>query len=118
MLGSGQGARVIAIGYAGAPACINDPHEDHIRQCGPLPKGRYLVAERFHSRFASPAFELYPCVGTELHGRSGFWIHGDNRAGNRSASSGCIVLDRTARLEIKKCIAAARGRGAFVEVLP
>jgi hypothetical protein len=35
-----------------------------------------------------------------LFGRSGFLIHGDNSKGNSSASNGCIILPRWARLEV------------------
>lgn len=52
-----------------------------------------------HRRFVSPAIKLAQTEG-ETYGRSGFWIHGDNR--ENDASQGCIVLDRRSR----ECIAA------------
>jgi len=88
---------LIGVGYAGAPGCVNDPLSDHIRSRGPLPKAQYLLFERFHARFARPAYRLEPCVGSVMHGRSDFWVHGDNSALDQSASTGCIVLGRSAR---------------------
>jgi hypothetical protein len=35
-----------------------------------------------------------------MEGRDGFLIHGDNKLGNRSASHGCIILDRVTRQKI------------------
>ena len=104
MLERGGSIELIGVGYAGAPRCLNNPMSERSRACGPLPKGRYLVERRSHPRFAYPAFRLTPLEGTEVYGRSGFWIHGDNRARNRSASTGCIVLDRHFRHRIALAI--------------
>lgn len=43
---------------------------------------------------------LEPFQSNDMMGRSGFFIHGDNRYGNRTASHGCIILPRKARDEI------------------
>lgn len=93
----GPRAGIKLVGYAGAPGHVNDPASQHLRSKGPLPVGRYDVIQVKHPRFASPAFRLDPHPETETFGRSGFYIHGDNRAGNRSASSGCIVIGPTGR---------------------
>jgi len=95
--GSGAGARLLATGYAGAKGCINDPSKDHVRQCGPIPKGAYRLRVSVHPRFTAPAIFCEPEAGTVMHGRSAFFIHGDNRRGDRSASTGCIVLSRLVR---------------------
>lgn len=97
-------------GYAGAPGSVNNPAHQHIRSKGPLPQGRYLVLETQHPRFKSPCFRLAPEDGNEMFGRSGFYIHGDNRAGNRSASSGCIVIGPSGRLLIRNNLSGV-GRG-------
>ncbi|WP_442789675.1 tlde1 domain-containing protein [Novosphingobium sp. SL115] len=88
----GDSFRFVATGYAGAPGFVNDPDADHLRQRGPIPRGQYWIRERKHSRFQSPAFFLDPFEENEMHGRSGFWIHGDNARLNRSGSTGCIVI--------------------------
>lgn len=104
MHGGRSGLRLVATGYAGAPGFVNDPDADHLRNKGPLPRGLYLIQLRPHQRFAPPALYLAPWPETEMHGRSGFWIHGDNARLNRSASSGCIILDRNARARIRALI--------------
>jgi hypothetical protein len=43
---------------------------------------------------------LTPDPGNDMHGRSGFYIHGDNGKGDRSASEGCIILPRAVRERI------------------
>lgn len=87
----------VTTGYAGSPRGFNDPKMDHVRSVGPLPKGRYRIRQAGHPRFAPPSFQLEPSKGTKLHGRSGFWIHGDNGRGDNSASTGCIILGLTDR---------------------
>lgn len=104
MLRGSKPSRLVGRGYAGAPGSVNDPEMDHVRSKGPLPKGRYRIREVSHPRFAAPALRLDPEAETVLHGRSGFYIHGDNIRGNRSASSGCIILDRTERQLIRQQI--------------
>lgn len=104
MYGCGESFGPVATGYAGFKTFANDPDKDSVPQRGPLPKGQYRVILRQHPRFAPPAFFLEPQSGNRMHGRSGFWIHGDNASGDRSASTGCIVLSRGAR-EIVRTLA-------------
>lgn len=84
--------RALADCYAGAPGFVNDPDADHLRSRGPLPRGLYRLIVREHPRFARPAIWLSPFASNEMHGRSGFWLHGDNAKRDRSASTGCIVM--------------------------
>ena len=97
---------VVGLGYAGATAGLNNPEMEHVRNVGPIPQGTYFLRETRHPRFRAPAFECVPTHSTaeklKRYGRSGFWVHGDNPGVNFSASSGCIVLNRTARLELGK----------------
>lgn len=100
----GASVRLIATGYAGAPGFVNDPYADHIRSRGPIPKGLYRIVPREHPRFAPPALFLAPEPGNAMHGRSGFYIHGDNARGDQSASSGCIILPKGVRERISYLI--------------
>ncbi|AZI37898.1 hypothetical protein NT2_13_00585 [Caenibius tardaugens NBRC 16725] len=111
---SRTGASLIATGYAGAKDCLNDPAKDHVRACGPIPKGYYRLRVFDHPRFKAPAIRCFPEPGTEMHGRSGFYIHGDNPAGDRSASSGCIILPSA----IRQRIAALIPRDDVLQVVP
>lgn len=96
---NGGHATPIAKGYAGRGAGRDNPSRQQVRNEGPLPQGRYSMWVVEHRRFVSPAIKLAQTEG-ETYGRSGFWIHGDNR--ENDASQGCIVLDRRSR----ECIAA------------
>lgn len=65
---------------------------------GPIPKGRWRLGYRqHHPRLGPAAIPLDPEEGTATKGRSGFFIHGDNGRGDRSASSGCIILPKLVR---------------------
>jgi len=92
-----NGTTVANPGYAGAPACRNNPAMEHVRNCGPLPRGTYTMedAGRYITR---AAIRLRPSPENEMYGRSGFLIHGDSRNNPGTASKGCIIL----RLDIRE----------------
>lgn len=91
-------------GYSGRGVCLNDPDAEDIVGQGPIPKGVYRLRLMAHRRFKAPAFFCDPDEATREvlreYGRSGFWIHGDNAAGNRTASHGCIILAASARQSV------------------
>lgn len=91
----------LARGYSGRPPHDNQPASEGLRAMGPIPRGRYRVGRPFdHSRLGPVSLWLEPSPDNEMHGRSGFLIHGDNSRKNRTGSSGCIILDRHARITI------------------
>lgn len=99
-------SRVIhsATGYAGRGDGLNNPDAETQVGLGPLPVGVYRVQKaRNHVRLGPLCFPLVPRGDTELYGRSGFAIHGDNQRQDRSASRGCIVLDRDTRSKLAEC---------------
>jgi hypothetical protein len=49
-----------------------------------------------HRGLAAPVIRLLPEPGTQVYGRDGFLIHGDNAAGNNTASTGCIIINGAA----------------------
>lgn len=102
--GLGQSLVPWDTGYAGAPGFVNRSSTDRIVGKGPLPRGVYFPNVVHHPRFAAPAIRLDPWVENQMHGRSAFFIHGDNALGNQSASSGCIVLQRATRERIADAI--------------
>lgn len=115
-LADGQDDRsLIARGYSGKGLWINDPSaEDKIAQ-GPLPRGLWRIHSPIdHPRLGPIALRLgYLRDGKEVpapHLRSGFFIHGDNRLGNGTASSGCIILDRSARGWIAELVSLGANR--------
>ena len=98
--------RVVASGsgYAGAPGHVNRPGSSHLVGLGPLPPGEYHVGVPIkHPRLGRVAFRLRPAPSNVMFGRSNFWIHGDNGKGDRSASRGCIILNRDGRQTVADC---------------
>ena len=87
-------------GYAGHGLGVNNPTMQDQHDVGPLPQGRYLMTALFDSPHTGIAtIILDPDPANAMFGRSGFRIHGDNAAANRTASDGCIIAghapDRT-----------------------
>lgn len=103
---------VFAVGYSGRGEHMDDPSSEHLPGKGPIPAGKWFIGTaRNHERLGPVAIPLLPDDGWQVPGgRSGFFIHGDNRAANKTASSGCIVLDRRNR----EFIASQAGRQLIV----
>lgn len=88
----------VAVGYSGHGMGLNNPLAASIPDVGPIPAGRWKIGTFFdHPHLGPVVAHLTPQPGTDALGRSAFFIHGDNKDMNRSASDGCIVLDRAAR---------------------
>jgi len=108
----------VAIGYSGRADGLNAPEMEHKVGIGPIPQGTYYLRERHHQRFKAPALRCEPTEATAKFlrhlGRSGFWIHGDNGSGKRDSSSGCIILNKEARLKV--CHLMAQGHPILVVV--
>lgn len=103
---------LLARGYSGFGAGRDDPAQEAEKIYGPIPAGIWKVEPfRDHVRLGPIAAPLIP-IGHNAHGRSGFYIHGDNKWGNCTASTGCIVLPRSAR----ECLRALNVRS--LEVRP
>lgn len=95
------GDTLLGVGYAGRGIGVNSPAHDGVKSVGPLPDGIYIALRaREHQTLGPVAIPLEPSRSTAKRGRSGFYIHGDNSARNRSASSGCIILPRHIRERI------------------
>jgi Protein of unknown function (DUF2778) len=87
-------------GYAGHGNGINDPAMQDQPNVGPLPQGRYTMTALNDSHQTGLAtIVLDPDPANQMFGRSGFRIHDDNPAADRTASDGCIIAghapDRT-----------------------
>lgn len=90
--------RLVGVGYAGKAPHINKTEAESFKAFGPIPRGVWRVLSPYdHARLGPISMPLIAEKATETFGRSGFFIHGDNRRGNRTASSGCIILGRAAR---------------------
>lgn len=94
--------KLLAVGYSGHGQGLNNPAwQDHVG-VGPIPCGRYTIgAVRDPPDHLGPvAMPLEPHSDNNMHGRSAFWIHGDNASLNHSASDGCLILARGFRQQI------------------
>lgn len=81
-------------GYSGKGAGLNNPAMQHVVATGPIPQGMWKIGPlRSSKRTGRNIADLTPMPGTNTFGRSAFQIHGDNSKGNRSASSGCIIIN-------------------------
>lgn len=80
--------------YSGHGAGLNNPAMDDVIMTGPVPAGRYTVGKAFtHPALGPWTSRLLPMDGTDMKGRGGFCVHGDNAQHNESASEGCIVVE-------------------------
>jgi hypothetical protein len=94
---------LVATGYSGGncgknPDGVNNPALQDQACIGPLPQGFYgLGVPQDNPRLGPYAIPLTPDATNEMYGRSGFFVHGDTSAMDRSASEGCIIMPRTVR---------------------
>jgi hypothetical protein len=83
--------------YAGHPPYVNDLSAVALPNRGPLPPGFYRIGPPENSPHLGPlAMPLTPLPDSSggfdwLHGRSSFYIHGDNIQHPGFGSDGCIV---------------------------
>jgi len=88
-------------GYSGAPQYRNDTSAVAIHNEGPLPPGLYKIGKAFNHPTKGPlCMELIPNPLNNMFGRSGLLIHGDSIKHPGTASEGCIIQGRSARLAI------------------
>lgn len=88
-------------GYSGKQSGLNNPRLQDQRAHGPIPQGFWQIGPLRRSVKTGPnIMDLTPLPGTNTFGRSAFQIHGDNGKGNRSASSGCIIIGPQFRTQI------------------
>lgn len=84
----------MAVGYSGHGKGLNQPDWQDRVGIGPIPVGRYIIgpAHTPVDHLGAMAFPLVPAKTNDMHGRSAFFVHGDNPALNHTASNGCIIL--------------------------
>lgn len=94
----GLDGKVLATGYAGHGAGVNNPGMEAVRAVGPIPRGEWSIGQAYKSKTGlGPVVMNLDPVGHDAHGRTLFRIHGDNGKGDRSASHGCIILPPAVR---------------------
>lgn len=96
-----RNGKLIAKGFSGHGAGLNNPARQGVRAEGPLPRGRWHIDGVYNSAKVGPfALVLSPAAGTDTLGRSGFRIHGNNAKGDFSSSDGCLIFPRAIREQI------------------
>lgn len=89
---------LVGVGYSGNGDGLDDPDMEAMSNIGPIPRGEWRIDHwDDHHGEKGPEVAVLSPVGHNAHGRSAFLIHGDNAAGNHSASHGCIIANRTIR---------------------
>lgn len=93
---------LLAVGYSGKGKHRDQPTSQHLVGEGPVPRGLWhMGAAVDHARLGPIAIPLAPLASEEPH-RSGFFIHGDNDRGDKSASRGCPIFGRNVRTALAR----------------
>lgn len=93
-----QNDRLVTTGYAGFGVGKNNPSKQAVPRVGPIPQGAYYMGVAFtHPTLGPIAIPLEPLKGTEMFGRSGFYMHGMNALHPDDSSHGCPVVGKPAR---------------------
>lgn len=89
---------VVATGiYSGHGQGLNNPDMEAVQGVGPIPAGRWQIGTFMDNPHLGPVISHLTPKGFDPHGRSAFFLHGDNAELNHSASDGCIIAPRTIR---------------------
>lgn len=98
-----NGSGLTGVGYSGrGETGLNNPAAEDLVAVGPIRRGLYKIGpwEDEHPHLGPIVAPLTP-IAHDTHGRSGFFIHGDNAEMNHTASDGCIILNRLLRLAMR-----------------
>lgn len=91
---------IVAVGYAGNGEHRNRPESEDRPNRGPLPRGTYIIgAPRTTTTHGPYVLPLTPGM-QPMHGRAGFLVHGDSRTRPGTASHGCVIVPKAARVRI------------------
>ncbi|MBV8593423.1 MAG: DUF2778 domain-containing protein [Caulobacteraceae bacterium] len=90
---------LVGHGYSGHGDGLNDPAMEGVPDIGPIPAGAWTIGAPLDppDHLGPLAMPLTPAPHTNTFGRSAFFMHGDNAAGDQSASHGCIIMNRLIR---------------------
>lgn len=102
---------LLGIGYSGHGDGLNNPAMEAVHGVGPIPAGHWHIgpAKAPPDHLGPVAMPLTP-VGFDPHGRSAFFMHGDNIHMNHTASDGCVIMGPL----IRRCVDASLDCDLFV----
>lgn len=80
----------IASAYSGTGDGKNNPEMEAFPNEGPIPVGKWSIGSPRDDIHMGPYILPLEPIGHDAHGRSHFYIHGDNAA--HDASHGCIIM--------------------------
>lgn len=91
----------LTTGYSGIEQGKNNPLLQDVHFVGPTPRGVYDIGEaKDHPTLGPCVMLLTPVQGTNVFGREGLYIHGDNKKHPGEGSHGCLVYGYLYRLLI------------------
>lgn len=94
-------AETFYVGYSGHAEGKNAHELEGVANFGPLPCGHYEIGAPEDTATHGPyVLRLTPAPENDMKGRSGFLIHGDSKVAPGTASHGCIVISKPARMAI------------------
>lgn len=94
---------LVATGYSGHGPGLNNPAEEAVQGVGPIPAGAYVIGPPKNpiDHLGPIAMPLIPGLNNRAHGRSAFFMHGDNAEANHTASDGCIIMPPQVRTAVR-----------------
>ena len=103
---------LIGEGYSGHAEGKNNPQMQNVPDIGPIPVGVYRIGQPFdHPHLGPCVMSLTPLPETDTFGRSGFFLHGDDREHPGEGSEGCIVQGPMVRHAVAATVSTGIGDG-------
>lgn len=93
--------RLLSVCYSGFGLGLNNPALEASADIGPIPAGTWTISDWFILPYEDKGplvAHLTPSSGFTT--RSGFLIHGDNKAQDHTASHGCIIASYSVRKQL------------------
>lgn len=89
----------VGSGYAGKGKYRNAPHAQIHSKEGPLPQGKYTIAEHFveDANAGKYSLRLTHDSRNQMYGRAWFLVHGENPESDGDSSTGGIVTSHHIR---------------------
>lgn len=96
----------VSRGYSGHGEGVNNPAMQNVPMVGPCPQAEYVMQKAVTDpKLGQIAIRLVPKPGSEMFGRAGFFMHGDNANLDHTASEGCLIFDHDTRSGVAAAIA-------------